>query len=205
MFQHVWQDKLPGTSRLGKNAAGARVAPYTAALMCLNDECGAVVGALVTNAGTLLDYWPKEIPPRPSFPDVPAHIAEAAAEAHYVNALKAHRAAGALARAVIEATAKERGITEGKIKAKIEEMAKRGLIREDTKEAAHEVRHFGNEMAHGDFVYEVDPDEAADILDLMDEVLAEVYQSRKKVERVRERRKAREEKQKQEQSVDAVT
>ncbi len=84
-------------------------------------------------------------------------------------------------------------------------MAKRGLIREDTKEAAHKVRHFGNEMAHGDFVYEVDPDEAADILDLMDEVLAEVYQSWKKVERVRERRKAREEKQKQEQSVDAVT
>ena len=207
-FNKVWHANLPPESKLasgrlvfteGGGRGTSRVLKHpneTAALKCYNEECGAVLGALFAGK-ELITYWPKALPDPPEFPDVPDHIAEAAGEAHYVNSLGAHRAAGALARAVIEAVAKERGITEGKIYDKIEEMARRELIREDTRQAAHEVRHFGNDMAHGDFVDPVDPEEAADILDLMDELLAEVYQAPAKVERVRERRKAREEAKKQ--------
>jgi len=41
---------------------------------------------------------------------------------------------------------------------------------------AHEIRHLGNDMAHGDFVEPVTRGQAADVLFFMDEVLDEVYQ-----------------------------
>ena len=54
-----------------------------------------------------------------------------------------------LARAVIEATAKDQGIAKGTLHDKIEAMATNGLIRTMIKDAAHGVRELGNEMAHG--------------------------------------------------------
>lgn len=126
-----------------------------------------------------------------AFPDVPEYIAEAAGEATYCQTMEAHRAAGALARAVIEATAKEKGIVGGNLHAKIEAMHAQGLLREHIKDAAHEVRHFGNDMAHGDFVDPVDADEAAEAIALMAEVLNEVFQSPAKVTRARAARLAK--------------
>jgi len=125
------------------------------------------------------------------FPDVPDRIAEAADEAHRCLSIKAYRAAVLLARSVIEATAKEKGITTGSLLSKIDEMFDRRLIREHVKDGAHEVRHLGNEMAHGDFVEPVREDEAELILVLMGEVLVEVFQSVARVQRARELRAAK--------------
>lgn len=123
------------------------------------------------------------------FPDVPVEIASLAMEAHDCLTVNAGRGAAILARAVIEATAKGKGITSGNLYAKIGELHSSGLIREHIKEAAHEVRMGGNDVAHGDilsgpFSYE----ETAEILTLMDEVLLEVYQSPARVERARQQR-----------------
>jgi hypothetical protein len=96
-----------------------------------------------------------------------------------------------LARAVVEATAKEKKIAGANLAAKIDEMRTTGLIREDVKEAAHEVRHFGNGMAHGDFIDPVSPDEAEEALVLMSEVLDEMFQAPARVDRVRQARLAR--------------
>jgi hypothetical protein len=46
-------------------------------------------------------------------------------------------------------------------------MAKQGLIRPHIKDAAHEIRLLGNNMAHGDFVDRVEPEGADEILELM--------------------------------------
>ncbi|MBU5868948.1 DUF4145 domain-containing protein, partial [Vibrio cholerae O1] len=64
----------------------------------------------------------------------------------------AGRGAVILARAVIEATAKDKGITNGNLYAKIDQLHISGLIREHIKEAAHEVRLGGNDVAHGDIL-----------------------------------------------------
>ncbi|MDF8266093.1 DUF4145 domain-containing protein [Luteipulveratus flavus] len=119
---------------------------------------------------------------------VPEHIATAAQEATLCLSVGAYRAVGALARAVIEATAKAKGQTSGTLEKKIDALETAKHIREHTRDQAHEIRHFGNDMAHGDFVDPVDKEEAEEIIALMSEVLDEVYQSPYRLD---QRRKAR--------------
>ena len=110
------------------------------------------------------------------FPDVPAHIAAAASEAHRGESVDNHMSAILMARTVIEATAKDKGITERGLQKKIEILVEKGHIRPHIKEVADEVRHFGNDMAHGDITIPVDQNDAVEVLALMDEILNEVYQ-----------------------------
>ena len=71
---------------------------------------------------------------------MPKHIGAAASEAHECQSIGAHRAAVMLARAVIEATAKDKGITKGTLFDKIEKMHEHGLVSELVRDQAHEVR-----------------------------------------------------------------
>jgi hypothetical protein len=111
------------------------------------------------------------------YPDVPTHIREAATEAFECNSGGHYRAAILLARSVIEATAKDNGIPDGNLKNKIDKMKDDDLIRPRIAAVAHSVRVFGNDMAHGDFVQPVTAEESALVLELMGEILDEVYQS----------------------------
>ncbi|MFF1358734.1 DUF4145 domain-containing protein [Streptomyces sp. NPDC058297] len=138
-----------------------------------------------------LDWTPKKVD-RPEFPDVPDAIAETASEAHACLSIDAYRGAVALARAVVEATAKDKGITRGNLADKIDALAAQNLIREFTRELAHEVRRGGNEIAHGDLADEPMPvDDAQAIIGLMDEILQEVYQAPAKVRRLKQSREDR--------------
>jgi len=111
------------------------------------------------------------------FPDVPDEIAEAASEAWVCLVARAHRGAVMVARAVVESTARAKGITTGTLEAKIDEMAKQGLIRKVVAEQAHEIRHLGNSTAHGDLGDSVTSEDAEEVLNLMAEVLNEVWQA----------------------------
>lgn len=126
-----------------------------------------------------------------AFPDVPQHIGQAATEATLCFSVGAYRAVGALARAVIEATAKDKGADGKDLYKRIEALADAGHVRKHTKEQAHEVRHFGNGMAHGDFTEPVTKEDAEEIITLMSEVLDEVYQSPARLDRVKEAREAK--------------
>lgn len=126
------------------------------------------------------------------FPDVPARIASLASEAHSCLSINAARGAVALARAVIEAVAKDKGISANGIQSKIDGMVTAGLIRKNVADAAHQIRWDGNEVAHGDIDTDpITPDEAEDTLGLMDVVLTEVYQTAAQVARVAANRQAR--------------
>lgn len=125
------------------------------------------------------------------FEDVPTEIAEAASEAHRCYSIQAHRGAAALARAVVEASAKAKGIKDNGIATKINKLHEKGHIREHIREAAHEVRYLGNEVAHGDFVDPVEQEEAEECLALMAEVLQEVFQSPARVARAKAAREAK--------------
>jgi hypothetical protein len=97
-----------------------------------------------------------------------------------------------MARATVEATAKDKRIVEGSIYSKIEQLAAAGHISEAMKEAAHEIRLAGNGAVHSDIAYEpISVEEATEVVELMDAILERVYQEPAKVARVRASRVAR--------------
>lgn len=132
--------------------------------------------------------WVPKAGEAPRFEDVPPHIAEAASEAHACASIGARMASILMARTVVEATAKDKGITSGRLVSKIDELASQGLVRNSTKDAAHEIRHLGNDMAHGDIEDSPAQLDVDDVLALMDEVLNEVFQGPARTARVRARR-----------------
>jgi hypothetical protein len=103
----------------------------------------------------------------------------------------AQRGAVMLARAVVESTAKANGINEGSLAEKIREMASNGLIRAAVKEQADEIRHMGNGSAHGDLGDAVTSEDAEEVLELMGEILNEVFQAPARSRRLADARNAR--------------
>lgn len=136
-----------------------------------------------------VQYWEPVSPVGKNYPDVLAEIASPAGEAHECFSIGAFRAAVLMARSVLEATAKNQGMDGKHLYAKIEAMGTAQLVRPLMVEAAHEIRFIGNEMAHGDFATaEVTKDDALDVLELMDDILNEVFAIAARVERRRARR-----------------
>jgi hypothetical protein len=133
-------------------------------------------------------HWTPEKVGGKDFPDVPDHIASAADEAFRCRSIDLYRSAILMARSVIEATCKDKGVTKGQLASKIDAMTEQQYIRPFTQEAAHELRYLGNDMAHGDFVDPVDDDDADAVLEVMAEILNEVYQGPARVNKMRAKR-----------------
>ncbi|WP_369077095.1 DUF4145 domain-containing protein [Paractinoplanes maris] len=64
-------------------------------------------------------------------------------------------------------------------------MISNSSLRPSTAEMAHEIRFWGNNVAHGDFADPVSAEEAEGVLTLMDEVLQEVFQAPARLAKVR--------------------
>lgn len=177
---------------------------YTAPFQCSSETCRRLSIGTVTRSTRYnnppTDFvtddaivWEPGVIRRPNFPDVPAQIGTTASEAHACLSIQAYRGAVALARAVVEAAAKDHGISKGPLVAKIDEMHKKGLIRDITRELAHEIREGGNEIAHGDLADEpMPPEDAEAIVALMDEILEEVYQGPARMQALKKSRLERE-------------
>jgi hypothetical protein len=172
---------------------------YMAAFRCSNENCMRLSVGWTSlykgGAGTYkerlaretLEWEPTKIR-RPAFPDVPTEIADTASEAHACLSIGAARGAVALARAVVEATAKSQGITVHGIAPKIAAMREQGIISPLTEKTSHQIRKDGNSIAHGDIGDESIPlDDAAAILEFMDALLDEVFQRPAKLTRLSER------------------
>lgn len=197
---HRWSNVRTAPFR---NASGASYAHrLQGAATC--DQCGSLsvgIRSVVTtsptyehaesafDAATDLTWYPTKVH-APSFDDVPPPIAQAAQEVHTAHAINAPMAAILMARTVVEATAKDKGTLKGTLVAKIDAMEAQGLLRRDTKEAAHAIRHVGNDMAHGDLEPMPTNDDVQDVLELMDEVLREVFQGPAVTARLKARRSA---------------
>lgn len=129
------------------------------------------------------EWWPCWVEGQ-SFDDVPDHISAPASEAHRVFSIGAVRSAVLMSRAVIEASCKDKGITSGLLASKINAMHNAGHIDAFTKEVAHTIRTFGNDMAHGDFIVDLDKEDAREVLVFMDNFLLQVYQLRARLSRL---------------------
>lgn len=128
---------------------------------------------------------------RSEYPDVPQHIGDAAREAWLCFAHHAHIAACAVARSVIEASAKDFDIVVRGIEPKIDALAERQLIWGHLVSSAHLVRQFGNDAAHGDIVEPVTSAEAQDVLDIMDELLHQLFSTPARASRLAASRQQR--------------
>ncbi|MDI9960587.1 MULTISPECIES: DUF4145 domain-containing protein [unclassified Rhodococcus (in: high G+C Gram-positive bacteria)] len=146
--------------------------------------------ATVHSAADISVWYPERASGR-DFPDVPAHIASAADEAYRCRSFNALRAAVLMSRSVIESTCKEKEIVKGNLATKIDNLAEQGHIRAIIQAAAHEIRFLGNDMAHGDFIDDVIPEEADEILNLMSIFLDEVFQTPNRIERAKSAREAK--------------
>jgi hypothetical protein len=149
-------------------------------------EQGSVIEKLEDHSRVLTWYPQRGV--APEFPDVPESITTAAREAHTANSIGASMAAILMARTVVEASAKAKTVTSGNLLSKIDALKALDLIRASTAEAAHEIRHMGNNMAHGDIDDKPTTDEADDVLDLMDEVLRDLFQGPALTARIRAKR-----------------
>lgn len=74
---------------------------------------------------------------------------------------------------------------------KIEALAEAGLIRVAVRDQAHEIRHIGNDVAHGDLTEKISLEDSAEVLELMGEVLNEVFQAPARADRLKAAREAR--------------
>ncbi|MFJ9322160.1 DUF4145 domain-containing protein [Streptomyces globisporus] len=132
--------------------------------------------------------WEPQSIRRPRFFEVPPEIAETASEAHACLSIGAARGAVALARSVVEATAKAQGITAHGIAAKIDALRDGGVISALTAETSHQIRRDGNSIAHGDIGDEpVSTDDAEAIIEFMDALLDEVFQRPAKLQKLKDR------------------
>lgn len=122
---------------------------------------------------------------------MPSPIDAAASEAWACSSIGQYRASVLMARAVVEATAKDQGVTSGNLMAKIDKLYDDEVIGKGVKEAAHEIRFMGNDMAHGDFVTDIGEDECADVLLFLEEFLNEVYERPARLTAFRAQRLAR--------------
>lgn len=182
-FTEIWRDGItPPYQHAGDYVVGMR---------CANDECRMPLTAVRSVKHGVVFHWPQHVGGK-AFPDVPPPIAATANEAHQCLSINASRGAVALARAVVESVAKAHGVTSGVLTKKIDKLAELGVISENMRDAAHEIRFAGNEVAHGDLVDEpISCEEASEVLTLMDAILMRVYQEPAQVARVRERRRER--------------
>ena len=170
--------------------------------------------------GEKVDYPPSEafkaeerylphtwLPLRPmgkEYEDVPKDIASAASEAYSCFSINANRAAVLMARTAIEATAKDKQITDGSLYNKIDAMAKKNIITDQLAEEAHEIRLLGNDMAHGDLAEPVTEEDASDILGFLDSVMDYVYQQPMALQKRRELREKREQAKQTKQSKETI-
>lgn len=135
-----------------------------------------------------IDWHPKHAVVR-KVVDVPSGIDEAAGEAIATLAIGAYKAAVLMCRSVIEATAKDHDITVFSLAAKIDELEQKRVINPGTAEAAHEIRHLGNDMAHGDFATTIVTEiEAREVVEITEAILEEVYQRPARIARLKAKR-----------------
>ena len=130
--------------------------------------------------------WLPKVPQGREFADVPTNIAGAASEAYTCQSVGAYRAAALLARSVIESTCKDKDITEGALKQKIDGLEESRLINPTLAGLSHEVRLMGNEIAHGDLDATIDAEDCDDLLEFMSALLEEIYQRPTSLERRQE-------------------
>lgn len=100
---------------------------------------------LVANNGDAIYPTPQ---PSPTDNRVPEHIRLDLDEAKKCFSIGAYRGCAVLARRSIQSTCMDKGSVKGNLRDQIDELQTKGIITNDLKEWAHEIRYVGNDAAH---------------------------------------------------------
>ena len=145
---------------------------------CPRDECGMpslVSFALIMRHREVERVERLEIIPRGQaqpMPDLPAdEVAADRREAWSCYFGGDLRASVIMARAAVQRAVRKLNATGSDLKAEIDSLRSSGVITEELKEWAHEVRLAGNDAAHPDTMGEITADHATESLDFMEEFL----------------------------------
>lgn len=203
--QEMVLDPILGRFPMGRATSATDIATWCAAFQC--DACARLsIGLAEYEYGLVsVPAYAKErmdapgaeltwLPPRMlgmRFNNVPHPIDAAASEAWACYSVNQYRASVLMARAVVEAAAKEKGFENGRLVEKIDQLRNADIISKGVTEAAHEIRFIGNEMAHGDFVTEIGEEECSEVLTFLEEFLTEVYERPARLGAFKARRLAR--------------
>jgi hypothetical protein len=95
-------------------------------------------------------------------------------------------ATAAMCRKAVEDIAKEKKAKDGKLWAMIDDLFSQGIITIDLKDAAHEVRHLGNDGVHEGGGEE----EAAEAIEFVENLIQYIYILRENIRLRREKRQA---------------
>ena len=127
-------------------------------------------------AGFQPQYWIPANKGTPKFEHLPDHINRAFNEVYECTSVNASMSAVLMCRTIIEATAKDNGVTKGQLRDKIDVLQERGIISEFIAKVGHTLRSFGNDMAHGDIAVEVSAEEAGKAVKFLEAFLQHVYE-----------------------------
>lgn len=162
--------------------AGSWVVTHLGVWRCMS--CGRNIVGQRDNGGDPVEYEPQAVQ-RPEYNDVPENIARDATEAHVCNSVQAYRAAVAMARRALQATAQAKGAPDKRLVEQVDWMADQGILTGHMKDVGHRIRLGGNLGAHPDKdgLLDVTAQDAQAILAFMEDVLHFVYEVPARLER----------------------
>jgi hypothetical protein len=138
------------------------------------DRCDKLTLLVIENR-EVTDQYPKRVP------KIDSSIPQDAAN-DYVEAIKcfdvgANKASVAMCRRALQASLIQKGAGKGKLVDQIDELFDKGIITEDIKNWAHEIRLTGNVGAHPDQdgLGNVTPQDAEELIKFIEEYLNYVY------------------------------
>lgn len=112
--------------------------------------------------------------PSPTDKRIPQSIREDLDEAKNDFAIGSWRSCATMARRAIQSAGRDKKATKGKLQDEINDLAKKGVITQDLKDWADNVRWVGNDAAHPDSP-KVEKEDAKDVLKLAEQFLHVVY------------------------------
>jgi hypothetical protein len=120
-------------------------------------------------------------------PDVPIGVADDYVEATLCLSVGAYKAAAAMCRRALQASAVEKGCKQEVLIKQLDELGEKDLLNASLLEVAHQVRHFGNYGSHPDEdgLGEISQAEAENIHRLTWQVLEDLYVNPARVQAVK--------------------
>jgi Domain of unknown function (DUF4145) len=148
---------------------------------------------VVQKAGELIDWQPRALPHVVQLDGVPEPIAADFREAQLARGYGLYKAAVMVFRRAVQATCSHLDAPDIKLEKQIDWLADNHKISEGMREAAHEVRHFGNAGAHpgADGLNDVDAEDADLAFAFTRSLLERVFTEPHRVAAARQKRLAR--------------
>jgi len=109
------------------------------------------------------------------FPDIPEIIQNILNEAKISYSVQCYRASAVMSRRTLEAITVEKGEMTGVLATRIKNLISKGILDKTLGEWATEIRLIGNSGAHFDPIYDVEKEDANQIILFIDELIKYVY------------------------------